>query len=47
MMVSPLSGSNNEIELVKIETEELSLTIKGNPYHEKYEFKRISRYERR
>ncbi|WP_141538781.1 restriction endonuclease-like protein [Bacillus wiedmannii] len=36
-MVSPLSGSNNEIELVKIETEELSLTIKGNPYHEKYE----------
>lgn len=37
MMVSPLSGSNNEIELVKIETEELSLTIKGNPYHEKYE----------
>ncbi|PGM61784.1 restriction endonuclease [Bacillus cereus] len=37
MMVSPPSGSNNEIELVKIETEELSLTIKGNPYHEKYE----------
>lgn len=37
MMASPLSGSNNEIELVKIETEELSLTIKGNPYHEKYE----------
>lgn len=37
MMVSPLSGSNNEVELVKIETEELSLTIKGNPYHEKYE----------
>lgn len=37
MMVSPLSGSNNEIELVKIETDELSLTIKGNPYHEKYE----------
>lgn len=37
MMVSPLSGSNNEIEIVKIETEELSLTIKGNPYHEKYE----------
>ncbi len=37
MMVSPLSGSNNEMELVKIETEELSLTIKGNPYHEKYE----------
>ncbi|OOR12384.1 restriction endonuclease [Bacillus cereus] len=36
-MASPLSGSNNEIELVKIETEELSLTIKGNPYHEKYE----------
>ncbi|EJR75569.1 hypothetical protein IK7_05323 [Bacillus cereus VD156] len=36
-MVSPLSGSNNEIELVKIETEDLSLTIKGNPYHEKYE----------
>ncbi len=41
MMVSPLSGSNNEIELVKIETEELSLTIKGNPYHEKIrEFKK-------
>ncbi|WP_141541186.1 restriction endonuclease-like protein [Bacillus thuringiensis] len=36
-MVSPLSGPNNEMELVKIETEELSLTIKGNPYHEKYE----------
>ncbi|PDZ11328.1 restriction endonuclease [Bacillus pseudomycoides] len=37
MMVSPLSGSNRDIELVKIETADLSLTIKGNPYHEKYE----------
>lgn len=37
MMASPLSGSNSDIELVKIETADLSLTIKGNPYHEKYE----------
>lgn len=37
MMASPLSGSNSDIELVKIETANLSLTIKGNPYHEKYE----------
>ncbi|MBY0597773.1 restriction endonuclease-like protein [Bacillus bingmayongensis] len=36
-MASPLSGSNDDIELVKIETADLSLTIKGNPYHEKYE----------
>ncbi|MDM5187310.1 restriction endonuclease-like protein [Bacillus sp. DX4.1] len=36
-MVSPLSGSNSDIELVKIETTDLSLIIKGNPYHEKYE----------
>lgn len=36
-MVSPLSGSNDDIELIKIETADLSLTIKGNPYHEKYE----------
>ncbi|WP_369900871.1 DUF2357 domain-containing protein [Bacillus manliponensis] len=36
-MVSPLSGSNGEIELVKIETADLSLIIKGNPYHAKYE----------
>lgn len=37
MMASPLSGSNGDIELVKIETADLSLTLKGNPYHEKYE----------
>lgn len=37
MMASPLSGSNDDIELIKIETADLSLTIKGNPYHEKYE----------
>lgn len=37
MMASPLSGSNSDIELVKIETADFSLTIKGNPYHEKYE----------
>ncbi|WP_113745328.1 restriction endonuclease-like protein [Bacillus cereus] len=36
-MASPLSGSNSDIELVKIETKDLSLTIKGNTYHEKYE----------
>ncbi|WP_078414717.1 restriction endonuclease-like protein [Priestia abyssalis] len=31
------SGSNDEVELVKIETDDFSLTIKGKPYHEKYE----------
>lgn len=36
-MASPRSGSNEELELVKIETEDLSLTIKGKPYHDKYE----------
>ncbi|MGO4890393.1 DUF2357 domain-containing protein [Anaerobacillus sp. MEB173] len=37
-MVSPLSGSEREEhELVVIETSELSLWIKGKPYHERYE----------
>lgn len=31
------SGSNNEVELVKIETADFSLTVKGKPFHEKYE----------
>ncbi|GGE54748.1 restriction endonuclease-like protein [Priestia taiwanensis] len=37
MTALPLSGSNNEIELVKVETKDLSLIIKGNPYHGKFE----------
>lgn len=36
-MASPHSGSRKDIELVKIETESLSLLIKGRPYHERYE----------
>lgn len=31
------SGSREDVELVKIETEQLSLIIKGKPYHERYE----------
>jgi uncharacterized protein len=31
------SGSRDDVELVKIETEDLSLVIKGKPYHERYE----------
>lgn len=36
-MASLPSGSRNEVELVKIETDKLSLLIKGKPYHERYE----------
>ncbi|MFP7442940.1 restriction endonuclease-like protein [Bacillus infantis] len=31
------SGSRDEVELVKIETEDFSLVVKGKPYHERYE----------
>ncbi|WNF24846.1 restriction endonuclease-like protein [Mesobacillus jeotgali] len=31
------SGSREDVELVKIETKDLSLVIKGKPYHERYE----------
>lgn len=31
------SGSRDDVELVKIETEDVSLVIKGKPYHERYE----------
>ncbi|MBX9975192.1 restriction endonuclease-like protein [Cytobacillus firmus] len=31
------SGSRNEVELVKIETDDFSLVVKGKPYHERYE----------
>ncbi|KAB2331288.1 restriction endonuclease-like protein [Bacillus mesophilum] len=31
------SGSRDEVELVKIETEDFSLVIKGKPYHGRYE----------
>ncbi|USK37125.1 restriction endonuclease-like protein [Cytobacillus firmus] len=31
------SGSRNEVELVKIETYDFSLVVKGKPYHERYE----------
>src|SRR5699024_10733001 len=31
------SGSREEVELVQIETDELSLILKGKPYHERYE----------
>lgn len=31
------SGSRDDVELVKIETEDFSLVIKGKPYHERYE----------
>jgi uncharacterized protein len=37
MMVSLPSGSREDVELVIIETEDLSLVIKGKPYHERYE----------
>lgn len=36
-MVSPPSGFHDAVELVKIETEDFSLVIKGKPYHEAYE----------
>jgi len=31
------SGSHNDVELVRIETTELTLIIKGKPFHERYE----------
>ncbi len=31
------SGSRDDVELVKIETEDFSLVVKGKPYHERYE----------
>jgi uncharacterized protein len=31
------SGSREDVELVKIETEDMSLVIKGRPFHERYE----------
>lgn len=31
------SGSRDDVELVKIETQDFSLVIKGKPYHERYE----------
>ncbi|AGX02771.1 hypothetical protein B14911_16875 [Bacillus sp. NRRL B-14911] len=31
------SGSRDEVELVKIETEDFSFVVKGKPYHERYE----------
>ena len=36
-MVSLPSGSRDDVELVKIETTEFSLIIKGKPYHHRYE----------
>ncbi|MEH7885136.1 restriction endonuclease-like protein [Bacillus sp. JJ1609] len=36
-MASLPSGSREDVELVKIETEELSLVLKGRPYHDRYE----------
>ncbi|MBA9026484.1 restriction endonuclease-like protein [Peribacillus huizhouensis] len=36
-MVSLPSGSREDVELVRIETHDLSLIIKGKPYHQRYE----------
>ncbi|NLI69218.1 MAG: DUF2357 domain-containing protein [Bacilli bacterium] len=36
-MVSPPSGYHDAVELVKIETKDFSLVIKGKAYHERYE----------
>ncbi|MGG2028726.1 restriction endonuclease-like protein [Gottfriedia sp. S16(2024)] len=36
-MVLLPSGSLEDVEIVKIETEDFSLVIKGKPYHERYE----------
>lgn len=33
----PLSGSPEEVELVRVETKDLTLIIKGKPFHERYE----------
>jgi len=37
MMAILPSGSREEVELVQIETEDISLILKGKPYHERYE----------
>ncbi|WP_066050902.1 restriction endonuclease-like protein [Robertmurraya korlensis] len=36
-MVSLPSGSREDVELVKVETDDLTLVLKGKPYHERYE----------
>lgn len=36
-MATPPFGSREEVELVQIETDDLSLILKGKPYHERYE----------
>lgn len=36
-MASHLSGSREDVELILIETDDLSLVMKGKPYHERYE----------
>jgi len=36
-MASLPSGSREDVELVKVETDELTLVLKGKPYHERYE----------
>lgn len=36
-MASLPSGSREDVELVKVETEDLSLVLKGRPYHDRYE----------
>jgi len=36
-MSSLPSGSREDVELVKVETEDLSLVLKGRPYHDRYE----------
>src|SRR5690625_5393473 len=37
MMATRASGFREEVELVQIETDDLSLILKGKPYHERYE----------
>ena len=37
MTASLPSGSREDVELVLIETEDISLVMKGRPYHERYE----------
>ena len=36
-MATRPSGFREEVELVQIETDDLSLILKGKPYHERYE----------
>ncbi|MFC0475485.1 DUF2357 domain-containing protein [Robertmurraya beringensis] len=36
-MASLPSGSREDVELVKVETDDLTLVLKGKPYHERYE----------